>query len=197
MSSCRVRKSSKSCQPKTIPAIWGWLCMPSVATNSPTTRGRTRCGRGAGVDLRNLGAQASYVRNGPCVSLLDPKLRKVDGLEVLRRVKGDPRTKNFPVVVLTSSREERDIVESYALGSIATLPNRWTSTSSPKPCARWDSTGCCSTSSPPTEASRGEACPLTGRLAPVSWEPSTEVRWLLAKSDAKKSDRGGRTWASR
>jgi len=52
----------------------------------------------------------------PKVILLDLKLPKVDGLEVLRRVKGDPRTRAIPVVVLTSSREERDIVESYKLG---------------------------------------------------------------------------------
>jgi two-component system response regulator len=56
------------------------------------------------------------VENGPRVILLDLKLPKVDGLEVLRVVKGDPRTKIIPVVVLTSSREERDIVESYRLG---------------------------------------------------------------------------------
>ena len=56
------------------------------------------------------------IENGPRVILLDLKLPKVDGLEVLRRVKSDPRTKNIPVVVLTSSREERDIVESYELG---------------------------------------------------------------------------------
>jgi two-component system, response regulator len=56
------------------------------------------------------------VENGPKVILLDLKLPKVDGLEVLRAVKGDPRTKVIPVVVLTSSREERDIVESYRLG---------------------------------------------------------------------------------
>jgi CheY-like chemotaxis protein len=52
----------------------------------------------------------------PKVILLDLKLPKVDGLEVLRRVKGDPHLRAVPVVVLTSSREERDVVESYKLG---------------------------------------------------------------------------------
>ena len=54
--------------------------------------------------------------NGPKVILLDLKLPKVDGLEVLKRVKSDPRTRMIPVVVLTSSKEQRDIVESYNLG---------------------------------------------------------------------------------
>src|SRR5574341_1395805 len=54
------------------------------------------------------------VRDG--VVPLDLKLPKVDCLEVLRRIKADPRTRLIPVVVLTSSREERDIVESYQLG---------------------------------------------------------------------------------
>ena len=50
------------------------------------------------------------------VILLDLKLPLVDGLEVLRQMKADPRTRTTPVVVLTSSREERDLVESYQLG---------------------------------------------------------------------------------
>jgi two-component system response regulator len=70
--------------------------------------------------LEFLFATGSYadrkVENGPRVVLLDLKLPKVDGLEVLRRVKADPRTRSIPIVVLTSSREERDIVESYELG---------------------------------------------------------------------------------
>ncbi len=52
----------------------------------------------------------------PKLVLLDLKLPKVDGLAVLRRIKADERTSTIPVVVLTSSREERDIVESYQLG---------------------------------------------------------------------------------
>jgi len=52
----------------------------------------------------------------PKAVLLDLKLPLVDGLEVLRQVKADPRTRAIPVVVLTSSHEERDLVESYALG---------------------------------------------------------------------------------
>jgi CheY-like chemotaxis protein len=56
------------------------------------------------------------MEDGPKVVLLDLKLPKVDGLEVLQRIKGDPRTKMIPVVVLTSSRQQRDVVESYNLG---------------------------------------------------------------------------------
>jgi CheY-like chemotaxis protein len=56
------------------------------------------------------------VNHHPKVILLDLKLPKVDGLEVLKRIKADPRTRMIPVVVLTSSREERDIIESYKLG---------------------------------------------------------------------------------
>lgn len=53
----------------------------------------------------------------PEVILLDLKLPKVDGLEVLRRLRNDERTKLLPVVVLTSSREDRDLTKSYELGA--------------------------------------------------------------------------------
>jgi two-component system, response regulator len=56
------------------------------------------------------------INRPPKVILLDLKLPKVDGMEVLKRIKSDERTRAIPVVVLTSSREERDIVESYQLG---------------------------------------------------------------------------------
>jgi two-component system response regulator len=56
------------------------------------------------------------IADGPKVILLDLKLPLVDGLDVLRSVKGDPRTQMIPVVVMTSSKEESDIVESYKLG---------------------------------------------------------------------------------
>ncbi len=52
----------------------------------------------------------------PKLILLDLKLPKVDGLEVLRQIKGDTRTGAIPVVVLTSSKEEKDLIESYKLG---------------------------------------------------------------------------------
>ena len=56
------------------------------------------------------------IEDVPRVVLLDLKLPKVDGLEVLRRIKADPRTRTIPVVALTSSREQGDVVESHRLG---------------------------------------------------------------------------------
>jgi CheY-like chemotaxis protein len=56
------------------------------------------------------------IEDTPRVILLDLKLPKVDGMEVLTRVKTDPRTRAIPVVVLTSSKEQNDVVESYQLG---------------------------------------------------------------------------------
>jgi two-component system response regulator len=57
------------------------------------------------------------VTDMPQVVLLDLKLPKVDGLEVLKRLRNDERTKLLPVVILTSSKEERDLTESYRLGA--------------------------------------------------------------------------------
>jgi CheY-like chemotaxis protein len=57
------------------------------------------------------------IEDAPKVVLLDLKLPKVTGLEVLKKLKADPRTRRIPVVVLTSSREERDLAASYELGA--------------------------------------------------------------------------------
>jgi CheY-like chemotaxis protein len=66
--------------------------------------------------LFRRGRFASRAPGNPAVVLLDLKMPRVDGLEVLRRIKADESLKSLPVVMLTSSREERDLVESYRLG---------------------------------------------------------------------------------
>jgi CheY-like chemotaxis protein len=62
------------------------------------------------------GEFAARPHDNPAVILLDLKLPKIDGLEVLQQIKSDEKLKMIPVVVLTSSREERDMVTSYQLG---------------------------------------------------------------------------------
>lgn len=66
--------------------------------------------------LFGTGSSAAGAAQLPQVVLLDLKLPKVDGLEVLRRIRGDPRTNFLPVVILTSSKEQQDIINGYRLG---------------------------------------------------------------------------------
>lgn len=76
----------------------------------------TRDGAEALDYLYRRGEYAMYQNGNPVVVLLDIKMPKVDGLEVLRQIKADPALHSIPVVILTSSREDRDLVESYKLG---------------------------------------------------------------------------------
>jgi CheY-like chemotaxis protein len=69
--------------------------------------------------LYRRGAFAQYGPGQPAVMLLDLKMPKVDGIEVLRQVKSDSALKRIPVVVMTSSREEQDLLKSYDLGASA------------------------------------------------------------------------------
>jgi CheY-like chemotaxis protein len=76
----------------------------------------TRDGEEALDYLYRRGKYTTRSSDHPAVILLDLKLPKIDGLEVLRQVKSDDNLKMIPVVVLTSSREEKDLVSSYRLG---------------------------------------------------------------------------------
>ncbi len=70
--------------------------------------------------LDYLFATGSYAGRAPAmpaVILLDLKLPRIDGLEVLRRVRADPRTKLLPVVILTTSKEQQDVFDGYSLGA--------------------------------------------------------------------------------
>jgi CheY-like chemotaxis protein len=66
--------------------------------------------------LRQTGQFASRSPGSPAVVLLDLKLPKVDGLQVLKEIKSDPELQGIPVVMLTTSREEQDLLTSYKLG---------------------------------------------------------------------------------
>jgi CheY-like chemotaxis protein len=66
--------------------------------------------------LRREGAFSEREPGDPAVVLLDIKMPRKDGLEVLREIRGDPALKRLPVVILTSSREEQDLITSYDLG---------------------------------------------------------------------------------
>src|SRR5689334_2566346 len=66
--------------------------------------------------LFRRGRWADRPHGNPVVVLLDIKMPKVDGVEVLRQIKGDPVLRVIPVVIMTSSREEKDLVNSYQLG---------------------------------------------------------------------------------
>jgi two-component system response regulator len=64
-----------------------------------------------------LGTESQAARPLPGLVVLDLKLPRVDGLDVLQQIRGDPRTRRVPVVILTSSSEDRDLINSYDLGA--------------------------------------------------------------------------------
>ena len=66
--------------------------------------------------LRGTGIYEGRPQGNPAVVLLDLKLPKIDGLQVLEQIKGDPALQAIPVVILTSSREEKDLIRSYKTG---------------------------------------------------------------------------------
>ena len=76
----------------------------------------TRDGEEAWSYLAREGAFASRPKGNPAVVLLDLKLPKVDGVEVLNRIRAHPEMEQLPVVMLTASREQTDVARSYALG---------------------------------------------------------------------------------
>lgn len=94
------------------------LCLEALRRNNLANR--IHVARDGQQALDFLFAQGEYVsrdvNSHPRVILLDLKLPKVSGIEVLRAVKADARTRHIPVVVLTSSREDKDLIDTYELG---------------------------------------------------------------------------------
>ena len=101
-----------------VKTTWTSRCMPCARKIWPTAFFVARDGEEALEFLFCTGPHAERsFDHPPKLVLLDLKLPKVDGMQVLKRVKGDARTKNIPVVIMTSSKEERDLVNGYDLGA--------------------------------------------------------------------------------
>jgi len=93
------------------------LTINALAENNLANEVVALCDGAEALDyLYQRGQFAERTSGNPAVMLLDLKMPKVDGLEVLRQIKSNPQLKVLPVVILTSSREEQDLVESYQLG---------------------------------------------------------------------------------
>lgn len=96
------------------------LDMTLRALRKANVANRIHVARDGAEALEFIFCEGAYVgrqiEQTPKVILLDLKLPKIDGFEVLKRIKADPRTKVIPVVILTSSKEQSDVVESYHLG---------------------------------------------------------------------------------
>lgn len=101
-------------------AVVAELVLHTLATHTPAPRVvHVRDGVEALDFLYSRKKYENREGGNPTVVLLDLKMPKVDGLEVLRQVKGDERLKSTPVVMLTSSQDERDVRESYLAGANA------------------------------------------------------------------------------
>ena len=96
------------------------LALAQRALRKANVTNRIHVARDGEEALEYLFCEGQFVErkmeDGPKVILLDLKLPKIDGLEVLQKIKSDARTKFIPVVVLTSSKEQNDVVETYNLG---------------------------------------------------------------------------------
>ena len=92
-------------------------CMRSTANLAQLGSCRARRGGSAGVLVRHRSACGSEIENTPKLILLDLKLPRIDGHEVLKRIKGDPRTADHSGGRLTSSTEERDVMATYQKGA--------------------------------------------------------------------------------